>query len=82
MREDVFEFSGLLASVYAPTQQELKIAEYVAAFNAGGMSKIARIDESDEERRKRKAYHHNVRKYHTGAFKAASSRETTLIVLN
>ena len=35
----------LLASISVTTQQELKIAERVAAYNAGDMDKIARIDE-------------------------------------
>ena len=42
-----------LESVRAPTQPELKIAEHVAAYNAGDTSKVAHIDECEEERRKR-----------------------------
>ena len=63
-----------LASVRAQTQPELKIAERVAAYNAGDMSKIARIEKCEEERRKWKAYHHKVRKYRARVSKASSSK--------
>ena len=36
----------------APTQQDLKVAECVAAYSAGDVDKDARIDELDEQRRK------------------------------
>ena len=60
--------------VRAPTQQELKIAERVAANNAGDMDKVARIDEREEKRRRWKSYHRSVRKYHAGISKASSSK--------
>ena len=44
MREDAKEFGDPLASVRAPTQQELKIAKRVAAYAADDMDKVARID--------------------------------------
>ena len=50
MREDAKEFGDPLVSVCATTQQELKIAERVAAYNAGDMDKVTCIDE-----RKRRA---------------------------
>ena len=50
MREDAMEFGYLC--VRAPTQQELKIAERVAAYNTDDMDRIARIDERDEQCRK------------------------------
>ena len=59
MHEDAMEFGYPL--VRAPTQQELKIAERVAAYNAGYIDKVARIDKSEEERCKWKAYDTNVR---------------------
>ena len=62
MREDVIEFGDPLASVHAPTQQELKITELVTAYNDCDMDKIARIDEREEERCIWRAYHRNLRK--------------------
>ena len=70
--EDEMEFCDLLTSVRAPTQHELKIAEHVAAYSAGDMDKVARIDESEEERRTGKAYHCDIRKYCANASKASS----------
>ena len=52
MCEEVVELCGPLANVRAPTQQGLKIAECVAAYNAGNMNKLTCIDEHDEEYRK------------------------------
>ena len=72
MREDAIEFNDPL--VRAPTQQELKIAERVAAYNSGGMDKVAHINESEEQRRRWKANHRGVRKYHAGISKASSSK--------
>ena len=74
MREDAVEFNYPLARVRAPAQQELKIAQCIAAYNAGDMDKFARIDEGKEERRKWRAYHRNVRKYRAGVSKASSSK--------
>ena len=72
MREDAMEFVN--PYVCAPTQQELKIAERVAAYNAGDMDKVARIDEREEHRCKWKCYRRSVRKYHAGISKASSSK--------
>ena len=44
MCEDAMKFGGTLASIRAPNQQELKIRERVAAYNAGDVNKVARID--------------------------------------
>ena len=63
MCKDAVDFRDLLASVRAPTPQELKASERVTAYDASIMSKITRLHENDEERRKWKAYHRNVRKY-------------------
>ena len=43
MREDAIQFGDL--DIRAPTQQELKTAERVGAYNLGDVDKIARIDE-------------------------------------
>ena len=51
MREDAKELVDSLAGVRASTQQELKIAYFLAAYNAGDVDKLARIDEPEEERR-------------------------------
>ena len=75
IREDAMELNSLLASVRAPTQQELNIAEGVAAYNTGNMEKVAHIDEHEEECCKRKAYHHNVCKYCASISKTYSSNE-------
>ena len=50
MREDAMELGG--SPVRAPTQQELKISEPVAAYKSGDIYMIARIDLREEERRK------------------------------
>ena len=64
MCEDAMEFSDSFGR--PPTQQNLKIAEHVAAYNACDMHKVARIDEHDEERRVWKTYILSTRKYRTG----------------
>ena len=43
MREDTMEFSD--PGIRASTQQELKIAERLAAYNSGDVDKAARIYE-------------------------------------
>ena len=43
--------------VRAPVHTTFKITERVAKCNAGDMSKVARIDECDKERRSLTAYH-------------------------
>ena len=68
MHEDEMEFGDLY--VRSPTQQELKIAERVAAYNASDLDKVARIDEREKQRGKWKAYHRSVRKYSAGISKA------------
>ena len=68
------DFGDPLASVCAPTQQELKIAELVAGYNAGNMSKVARIDEREVELRKWKTYDHNSGKHRAGVSKTLSSK--------
>ena len=72
MRKGAMEFGDPL--VGAPARQELKIAERVAAYNAGNMDKVARIDKREEERRKWKTYHSNVRKYRAAVSKASFSK--------
>ena len=72
LREYAKEFGD--QSICAPMQQELKIAERVDAYNAGEMDKVARIDEREEQRRKWKAYHRSVHKYHAGISQALSSK--------
>ena len=72
MREDAMEYGDTL--VCALIQQELKIGARIFAYNAGDMNKVARIDEREEERRKRKAYHRSVRKYRESISKASSSK--------
>ena len=54
MREYEKEFSDPFARCCAPPQQESKIPERVAAYNAGDMDEVARIDEREEERKKRR----------------------------
>ena len=53
MSEDSIVFCD--SYVRAPIQQELKIAELVAANNAVDMDIVARIDELEEERPRRKS---------------------------
>ena len=55
MYQGDMEFGDPQAYICAPTQQVLKIDERVAAYNDGDMSKIARTEKHDEERRKWKA---------------------------
>ena len=64
MREDTMAFGD--SYVRVSTQQELKIAERVAAYNVGDMDNVARIDERDKQRRKCKSYHRSVRRYRAG----------------
>ena len=73
MREEAIEFSDPLASVRAPIQQELKIAERVAEYNACNMDEVARIDEREEERRKEKAYHRCICEHCADVSKVSSS---------
>ena len=61
MFEDVMGFGDPLFR--AAAQQELKIAERVAAYYDSERERIGCIDEREKERRKWKVYHHNVRKY-------------------
>ena len=75
MREDKMVFDDILARVRAPTQQELKIAERVSAYNVGNRDKDPRIDELEEECRKRKVYHRNVRKFPSSVSKAAHLKD-------
>ena len=74
MDEDRMEFGDPLASVRAPTQQELKISERVTAYYADGMDKVPRIDKFEEERSKWKVHHLNFRKYRASVSSAMSSR--------
>ena len=78
MNEDPMEFGDHLASVHAPNRQELKITERVAAYNAGDMDKVSGIDEREEERRKWKRYHRNVRKCVASVSKVSSSKGDNL----
>ena len=72
MREDAMAFGD--SAVHGPTPQELKIGELFAAYSSGNIDKVARIDEREEQRRKWKAYHRSVRKYHAGISNASSSK--------
>ena len=49
-------FGHTVSSVRAPTQQELKIAERIVAYNTGIMDEVARINEREEDLRRWKAY--------------------------
>ena len=73
--EDAMELGD--PQVRVPLQQELKIAERVAAYNSGDLGKVARLDEREEERRKWKSYHCSVRKYRAGISKASSSKSNS-----
>ena len=72
VREDATEFGD--QGIFAPTKQELKIAERFAAYNSADMDKVTWIDEREEQRRKWKSYHRSIRKYHAGIPKASSSK--------
>ena len=48
MREDAMELEDFLASVHAPTQQDLKIAERASVYKLGDIVNVDRIDERDE----------------------------------
>ena len=75
MRKDAIEFRDSFVSACSPTQQQSKIAERAAAYNAGDTDKVVRIDELEQERCKCKVYHRNVRKYRVGVSKASSSKD-------
>ena len=68
------EFGDPSVSVHAPAHQESKIAERVAVYNAGDKDKVARTGGREDERRKWKAHHRNVRKYCAGVSKESSSK--------
>ena len=72
MREDEIEFGD--PALRAPTRQELKISECVAAYNSGDMDKVASFDEREERHRKCKSYYRSVRKYHAVISEASSSK--------
>ena len=74
IREDALEHDNPSAAVRAPTRQELMVAKRVAAYEAGDMGKVARIDGRVEERCKWRKYHCCVRKYRSGVSKGAPSR--------
>ena len=48
MHEDEFKHGYFIATVRAPAQQELNIAEWVSAYNAGNLGRIVCIDERDK----------------------------------
>ena len=77
IREDAMELGD--STVRGSTQQELKIAEPVSAYNSDEMDKVARIDEREEQRHKWKAYHRSVPKYRAGISKASSLKVTALL---
>ena len=68
-------FSDPLASVRAPTQQELRIADLFTAYNTDDMDRVARVDEREQEHHKWEAYHRNVRKYRAIVSNSASSKD-------
>ena len=74
MRDDAMEL-GDHANMSVAKQQELTISECVAAYNVGDKSKIARIEEREDESRKWKAYHRNARKYRESISKATYSKD-------
>ena len=47
-------------SVCEPPQNQMKISEHVSSYNSGDMGNFTRIDEREEEIRKRKADHRNI----------------------
>ena len=60
--------------VRAPSQQDLKIAECVAAHNTDSMEKVARIDEREKERFKWKTYNRSIHKFRAGLPQTSSSK--------
>ena len=72
MLEDAMKFGD--SCFHAPTQQEPKIATRAAAYNAGDMDKVTRIDQREEESHKQNGYHRSVRKKRAGVYKASSSK--------
>ena len=60
--------------VRVQSQQELKITECVAAYNASDKDKVAHIDKREEVRRKWKEYHGNARIHRAGVSKGSSSK--------
>ena len=78
IREYTMEFDYPLASGRAPAQKELKIAEHVSAYNDGDTGKVAHIGEHEEELRKFKAYHRNVRRCRASVSKIASLKDDNL----
>ena len=69
------DFGDPLASFRVPTQQQLKMAECVAAYNAGNMDKVARIDEREEGRQKWEVHHRELSKYGANVYKVAFSKD-------
>ena len=61
MRKYMIEYGDII--VFAPTYQEMQIAECVAAYSSANMNEVARIYGRQEERHKRKLYHRNYRQY-------------------
>ena len=74
VREDTMELSDLVVSVYAPSQQELKIVERPAAYIADDIDKVGHINELEQQPLKWKAYNRNVRKHREGISKKFSSK--------
>ena len=74
MRKIAIELRDPLSNVRAPAQKKLKITERVSTYSSRDMEKVARIDEREEERRKWKAYHRNIRKYRANVSKRSSSK--------
>ena len=70
MREGMLEFGDPSTVELKLTKHELKIAERAAAVQAGDVAKVAHIDACEEDRRKWKAYHRNIRKARAKASKA------------
>ena len=52
----------------------MSIAERVAAYNAGDMDKVARIDKREKECREWKVYHSSARKHRAGISKVSFSK--------
>ena len=73
------EFGGPLSSVPAPTQQELKISERGSVYNSGYIDEVAHTDELEEERRKWRAYHRNIRKYCASVSTTASVKDVIFL---
>ena len=70
MREEMLEFGDPSAVERKLTKHEQKTDEQADATDAGDIPEAARMDAREEDCRKWKAYHRNIRRDHAKAFKA------------